>query len=156
MFRIRKSASLPVGDSNGKRDENVWRPNARALLSVTSEFEDLGEMAKLIESSLFSRTQYFNRMWTLQESCVAIVVLLAHGRSFVNLLDYFKVVSYLDHTLRAESEHVNKALRLQRINAEYRNLRRLTLRTLLYESRDRRVRIETSTCCPYNQLITSY
>ena len=63
--------------------------------------------------------------------------MLAHGRSFINLIDYFKVVSYLDHTLRADSEHVNNALRLQWINAEYLILRRLTFRTLLYESRDR-------------------
>lgn len=128
--------AIPVAELRSKKNETTWRPNDRARLSVASE--DFGEMAKLIESTLFSRTQYFNRMWTLQETCVAKQVMLAHGRSFVHLADLFKVVEYLDHTLGTESELVNKAIRLQWINAEYRTLRRLTLRVLLYETRDRR------------------
>lgn len=94
-------------------------------------------MAELIGATLFSKTQYFNRMWTLQETCVAKQVVVAHGSMMLGLMDFFKTVYYLNQTLGYEVTNTDKAVQLQWINAEYRLLQRLPLQVLLYESRDR-------------------
>ena len=119
--------------SNGDEKWNTWQPRGRGPLRFASE-----DMAKLIESTLFSGTEYFNRMWTLQEVCASRTALIIHGGILIPLSDLLKVVQYLESETKAKSEHVTKAVRLQWINAELSARRRLPLRCLLYETRDRR------------------
>jgi hypothetical protein len=96
-----------------KRDI-TWKPTALALQSVaTGDFKDMQGMAELIERTLFSETQYFARMWTLQEVCVSRIVQLAHGRGFIGLKEFFQVVFYLESQLAVKSIETSKALRLQ-------------------------------------------
>jgi hypothetical protein len=119
----------------GDKKRKIWQPSARALLSIDrNEFKD---KAELIESTLFSKTEYFNRMWTLQEVCITRGAAIVHGGPLIFLSDVLRVVQYLESELGIESEHVKKAVRTQWINAEFLLQRRLPLRVLLYESRDR-------------------
>jgi hypothetical protein len=113
----------------------TWQPSAQSLLSIDrNEFKALAE---LINRTLFSKTEYFNRMWTLQEVCATKIPMVSLGGNLIALADLLKVLHYLEAELGTESAHVKKAVRLQWINAEHRMRRRLPLRTLLYESRDR-------------------
>jgi hypothetical protein len=118
-----------------ERCQSTWTPSAASLLSAS---ENPLEMSKLMESTLFSKTDYFNRVWTLQESTGAKQVVIAHGQMMLLLTDLFKVMHYHKHSLGFETTNIEKAVRLQWIGSEYRSLRRLPLIVLLYETRDRR------------------
>lgn len=117
----------------------AWTPSTACLQSVA--LEDYAEMTQLMAKTLFGRTQYFSRMWTLQEATVKGQVFsqafIAHGSMFIALSSIFNVVSYLDRKLGYEVEEFEKIARLQWISAEYHRGRRLPLQVLLYESRDR-------------------
>jgi hypothetical protein len=133
-IEARKMPTITNSEEDAKR--KTWQPSAHALLSIDrNEFKGIAE---LIDNTLFSKTEYFNRMWTLQEVCATRISSIAHGGNLILLSDLLQVVRYLESELGIESEHVEKAVRLQWINAEYRSQRRLPLRVLLYESRDRR------------------
>ena len=119
-----------------EEERKTWQPSAHALLSI--DRNELRGIAKLIDSTLFAKTEYFNRMWTLQEVCTTRNATIVHGGNWILLPDLLQLVRYLESELDIESEHVKKAVRLQWINAEFRLQRRLSLRALLYESRDRR------------------
>ncbi len=131
-----KARKMPATTNiEGDEKRKTWQPSAHALLSIErNRFKDIAE---LIESTLFSKTEYFNRMWTLQEVCTTKTALIIHGGNLILLSDLLRVVQYLELELGIESEHVKKAVRLQWISAEFRLRRRLPLRVLLYESRDR-------------------
>ena len=119
-------------NTEGDVKQKTWQPRDRALLSV-----DKKNIADLIERTVFSNTEYFSRMWTLQEVCVTGNTAIIHERNSISLADVLRVVQYLENELGVESELVKKAIRLRWINAEFLAQRRLPLRVLLYETRDR-------------------
>ncbi|KAH8684428.1 hypothetical protein BGZ60DRAFT_523647 [Tricladium varicosporioides] len=56
-----------------------WPPDEKQLKHVQDE--DFQEMATLLDEVLFSDSQFFNRMWTLQEFCVVNCSLVKFARS---------------------------------------------------------------------------
>ncbi len=76
-------------------DMKSWSPKDDALKQVESE--DFHKMAQLIEKTLFSETDYFNRMWTLQEVCVGFSLLIPFRRGTCTscLDDFASTIFYL-------------------------------------------------------------
>ncbi|KAK4940531.1 hypothetical protein LTR10_019405 [Elasticomyces elasticus] len=113
---------------------SLWTPSDSALKSIASE--DLVAMASLIQQTLLVETDYFERMWTMQEPCVAIVVTMTRGRTMIDLASLIKVVAYLNRSCGINID-VGKAHQISWIRSEWHAGGRLPLRVLLYESRNR-------------------
>jgi hypothetical protein len=107
----------------GDKKRKTWKPSAYALPWI--DRDGFKGIAALIERTLFSKTEYFNRMWTLQEVCATKTAAIVHGGNLIHFSDLLRVVQYLESELGSESEHVKKAVRLQWIKAEFRSHRRL-------------------------------
>ncbi len=126
--------SLDSGHT-GSEKKASWRPSNNALDLVKSE--DLMEMAQLIEKTLVQETQYFSRMWTLQEACVGAVAMVCRGTSQALFKDLLKVMRYLNETLKLRATDISQVNKIQWINSGLRGSRRLSLRILLHESQER-------------------
>lgn len=129
------SLSDHLNDQRVREDEYLqrmeeiksWSPNERQLKLVQGE--DFQAMATLLDKVLFSDTQYFDRMWTLQELCVAnrgLVEVLE-----VNLEDLLLVFYYLQRTFNIRHLSFEKITTLFEINSKFNNGQRLPLRVLL-------------------------
>ncbi|KIV77197.1 hypothetical protein PV11_09016 [Exophiala sideris] len=121
---------LAVMDSSS----SLWSPSDSALKSIASE--DLVAMANLIQQTLLVETDYFERMWTMQESCVAVSVTMTRGRTMISLASLIRVVAYLNRSCGVNID-AGKALQIGWIRSEWHAGGRLPLRVLLYESRNR-------------------
>ncbi|KAH8784347.1 heterokaryon incompatibility protein-domain-containing protein [Hyaloscypha finlandica] len=98
--------------------------------------EDFQAMATLLDKVLFSDTQYFDRMWTLQELCVAnrgLVQVLE-----VDLEDLLLVFYYLQRTFNIRHLSFEKITTLFEINSKFNNGQRLPLKVLLALSAGRK------------------
>lgn len=108
----------------------TWSPNEEQLKAV--EGTDFQEMATLIEKCLFVDTEYFNRMWTLQEICVA-----DRGLSWVlglPLSDVLAALLYLQRTHDINVRNIEKIATLIEVTSRFNLKRRQSLRTLLAAS----------------------
>lgn len=88
----------------GAENLKSWSPTEKQLKAV--ECIDFQEMATLIDNTMFFDTEYFNRMWTLQELVVA-----DHGA--VNILDHSiteiaTVILYLQRTHNISAYGIEK------------------------------------------------
>ena len=111
-----------------------WSPNEKQLRLVQDE--DFQEMATLLDKVLFSDSQYFNRMWTLQEICVAncgLVKLLG-----VQLTDFLSAVYYLQRNFNIRALTFEKITTIFETNSKFNNGQRQPLRTLLALSAGRK------------------
>jgi hypothetical protein len=111
-----------------------WEPNESQLKAV--EGEDFQEMATLLDKILFSDSQYFNRMWTLQELCVAdrgLSLLLGTG-----LDDLLGIFYYMQRTFNIRAASIEKITTLLEITAKFNNGQRQSLRILLALSAGRK------------------
>lgn len=111
-----------------------WSPSERQLKLV--EHYDIHEMSELCDKMLFSETQYFDRMWTLQELCVA-------GRGSVwlfdvDLHDILAAIYYIQRTYDIHMLSIDKITPLLEVNAKFNNGQRQSLRILLAVSAGRK------------------
>jgi hypothetical protein len=114
-----------------------WRPNEKALKLVQPE--DFREMGQLLEKTIIADTQYFNRMWTLQEVCVAQManVSLQRGTLSMELDDFTRSIYYLRSTFNISTPSLEKITQLTMIGLHFSDGRRLSLRDLLFQARGR-------------------
>ena len=112
-----------------------WKPSETQLERVKDE--DLYAMADLIEKVLFGNTEYFNRMWTLQELCLAGVggaLLLSRG-----VEDTLKAIYYIQRKVGGSSiPSFKKFAAYGEISLAMSEDTRLPLRTLVMLSAGRR------------------
>jgi hypothetical protein len=111
-----------------------WEPNEIQLKAV--EGEDFQEMATLLDKILFSDSQYFNRMWTLQELCVAdrgFALVLGAG-----LDDLLGIFCYMQRTFNIRAGTIEKITSLIGITTKFNNGQRQSLRILLALSAGRK------------------
>lgn len=111
-----------------------WSPNENQLKLVQGE--DFQEIAALLDKILFSETQYFSRMWTLQEICVANCGLVkVLGTTLDSFLSAFY---YMQRTYNISAPNIEKITTLLQINEDFNSGRRQPLRTLLALSAGRK------------------
>lgn len=112
-----------------------WSPNEKQLKLVHDE--DFQEMATLLDKTLFSDTQYFNRMWTLQEICVANCgLVLVLGMDLDELLRAFYYIQRKFDISSAPS--IEKITTILEINSKFNDGERQSLRALLALSAGRK------------------
>jgi hypothetical protein len=110
-----------------------WSPSGKQLKRV--EGEDFREMGLLFEKTLMLDTQYFNRMWTLQEVCVAnwgLVLVPAGG-----LDDFLRAFYYLQRTYDISVPSMHKITNLMEVCYKFNDGQRQSLRSLLFVSSGR-------------------
>jgi hypothetical protein len=110
-----------------------WSPNERQLKRVQGE--DFKEMGLLFEKTLIKDTQYFNRMWTLQEVCVANwgLVLTTSG----GLDDLLRAFCYIQRTFDISVPGIDKITNLLEVCFKFNDGQRQSLRSLLFVSSGR-------------------
>lgn len=111
-----------------------WSPNKKQLKLVQDE--DFQEIATLLDKVLFSESTYFNRMWTLQEICVAncgLVKILG-----VQLTDFLSLIYYLQRNFNIRPLTFEKIATIFEINSKFNSGQRQTLRILLALSAGRK------------------
>lgn len=111
-----------------------WEPNDEQVKAV--EGEDFQEITKLMDKVFFSDTEYFSRMWTLQEFAVAhrgIALMLGTPAGTIA-----SVLLYLQRTYNINSLGAEKITILLDVTACFRYRQRLSLRSLLALSAGRR------------------
>jgi hypothetical protein len=108
----------------------AWRPTQRCVQAVDPK--EFSEIAQLIEESFTLTTQYFNRMWTLQEAVVGNMVSVANGGLLINLPDIVRIIYYLRSTGKISMSTINMMTTLWTINSTWRSGLRLRLQDLLF------------------------
>ena len=112
-----------------------WRPSTRNLKRVQYE-KDFIEIAHLIDTALLQRSDWFGRMWVVQEVGVADDVSLQIGNYALSWDSFLKVVHYLNYTWKVPM-NIRKLTGLEKIRLGWNDGKRQPLRELLWDTRYR-------------------
>jgi hypothetical protein len=114
-----------------------WKPSRQSLRAV--EKEDFEEMAQQLERTFFSRSRYFNRMWTLQEAVTGMAVMVQHCGIQIHLDAFTQTIFYLHNTTkgRLHNSLTETTASLWVVHHAWIRGKRLSLRELLFHCRNR-------------------
>lgn len=115
-----------------------WRPSARHLRRAQNEDKDFAEMANLIDRTLLQGSEWFERMWVVQEVGAAENVTLHIGEYGLFWESFLQVIHYLYYACQVRMENIRKVTGLEKIRKGWNKGRRQPLRELLWETRYRR------------------
>jgi hypothetical protein len=113
-----------------------WRPSARHLQRAQKE-ENFTEMAHLIDREMLQKSEWFERMWVVQEVGAAEHVSLQYGELSIYWSSFLKVVHYLYYACNIPMENISKVTGLEKIRLGYNAGKRQPLRDLLWDTRYR-------------------
>lgn len=111
----------------------TWEPSKECLRAVQSE--DFAQMADLLQRRFALGTQYFSRMWTVQEAIANLMVVIQRSGVQMILDRLIQTVHYLNQTQVMDQVFVDKTTRLWLIIATFQSGMKLPLRQLLFECR---------------------
>jgi hypothetical protein len=114
-----------------------WRPSARHLRRAQRD-GDFTEMAHLIDTVMLRNSEWFERMWVVQEVGAAESVSLQYGESSIYWSSFLQVVHYLHYTCKIRLENIGRVTGLEKIRLGYNQGKRQPLRDLLWDTRYRR------------------
>lgn len=112
-----------------------WEPKGEGLKFLESHGANLQEMADLLIKVLVLDTQYFTRMWTLQETAVGKITIVVYGIDGVLLGEALQVLFYLGthHGISIPDGILDDLLKMINIEVYWHKKRRLPLWRLLHE-----------------------
>ena len=143
-YRDDKAKMILDPDSNSSLHQETieklasWRPSARHLRRAQNEEKDLTEMAHFIDKALLQGSEWFERMWVVQEVGAADSVTLQVGEYALYWESFLKVIHYLYYACQVRMENIRKVTGLEKIRKGWSEGRRQPLRELLWETRYRR------------------
>ncbi len=113
-----------------------WRPSARHL--QRAQKDDFVEMAHLIDVAVLQKSEWFERMWVVQEVGAAENVNLQFGEISLFWSSVLRVAHYLCYTCQIPMENISKVTDLEKIRLGWNAGKRQPLRELLWDTRYRR------------------
>jgi hypothetical protein len=113
-----------------------WRPKKKNLEKAQADW-DFKEAACLIGKSIINDTEWFKRMWVLQEVGVSQSVHIQLGPYFMEWELFLRATHYLNYTCNAPIDGIRQVTALERIRMAWRTGKRHPLGSLIRESRYR-------------------
>jgi hypothetical protein len=141
-YRDDKAKIILDSDSNLSLHEQTiekltsWRPSARRLKRAQKE-EDFTEIAHLIDRVLLQKSEWFERMWVVQEVGASQNVAVQIGGGSLLWQDFLRVVHYPHYNGKIRIENIGRVTGLEKIRLGWNNGKRQPLRDLLWDTRYR-------------------
>lgn len=113
-----------------------WRPKTEALQALQSQV-DFTEIAGLIDEIVIQKSNWFERMWVVQEAGVASNLYLQFGECSVAWSSFLQTVYYLHFTCKIPIRNFRRVIGIEKIRTGWQDGKRQALRDLILECRYR-------------------
>ena len=109
-----------------------WRPKTEALETLQPE-GDFTEIAGLIDEIVIHKSDWFGRMWVVQEASVARFLFLQFGECLVAWSHFLQTIYYLHSTCKIPTRNFRRVIGIEKIRIGWQDGKRQALLDLILE-----------------------
>jgi Heterokaryon incompatibility protein (HET) len=114
-----------------------WKPRAKDIKKLERE-KDWVEVAKLIDEFIITGSDWFSRMWVVQEAVASVMIYIHQGDQNIYWPKFLQGVIFLHYQCNAPIKNIEKVIALGKMNTLWDSGKRLPLIDLIRECRYRK------------------